>query len=96
MFKISMHDKTYVYLRGCSSFEAVILVHQVNGTDFLNVAKMYVIMHNVYYYIIDCSGVELNYSVVSTFLKIHDIIFSLTYVRNERRRGRRRRTTTME
>lgn len=78
-----MHDKTHVYLKGCSSFEAVILVHQVNGTHFLNVAKVYVIMHNVYYYIIESSGVELSYSVVSTFLKIHDIIFSLTYVRNE-------------
>lgn len=48
----------HVYLKGCCSFEAVILVHQVNSTHFQNVAQMYVIMRYVCYYIIDCSGFE--------------------------------------
>lgn len=53
-----MHSKTYVYLKDCSSFEAVILVHQVNSTHFLNATQMYVIMQYVCYCIIDCGGFE--------------------------------------
>lgn len=53
-----MHTKTHVYLKNCSSSEAVIVVHQVNSTHFLNAAQMYVIMQYVCHYIIDCSGFE--------------------------------------
>lgn len=53
-----MHTKTHVYLKDCSSFEAVIVVHQVNSTHFLNASQMYVIMQYVCHYTIDCSGFE--------------------------------------
>lgn len=79
-----MHTKTYVYLKDCSSFEAVIVIHQVNSTCFLNAAKMYVIMQYVCHYIIDCSGFgKKPYSVVLILLKNHDIIILLAYVRNK-------------
>jgi len=42
----------YIYIM------AVILVHQVNSTHFLNAAQVYVIMQYVFYYIIDCGGFE--------------------------------------
>lgn len=53
-----MHTKIHVYLKDCSSFEAVIVVHQVNSTHFLKATQIYVIMQYVCHYIIDCSGFE--------------------------------------
>lgn len=73
-----MHAKTCVYLKNCSSFEAVILVHQVNNTHFLNAAQMYAIMQYMCYYIIDCGGFEKDKLLccVNTS-NIHYILFSL-------------------
>lgn len=56
--KISMHAKIYIYPKDHNSFEAVILVYQVNSIHFLYAVQMYIIMQYVYYYIIDCNGFE--------------------------------------